>query len=122
MLSRALRLTDNKDFQNVYRRGRYNATAFLSVNVLPAKFGGMTKVGVVASKKAAKKSHDRNAVKRKIREAVRLAYTRLKPGQNIIISIKAPALKADYKTLEKDLLGSFKRLGLFNDENTKKDN
>lgn len=119
MLSRSLRLTDNKDFQNVYRRGRYNATALLSVNVLPNKVG-VTKVGVVASKKAAKKSHDRNAVKRKVREAVRLAYPRLVTGQNIIISIKAPAVSADYKSLERDLLGSLKRLGLFKDENTTK--
>ena len=121
MLSRAYRLTDNKDFQNVYRRGRYNATAFLSVNVLPSKFGP-TKVGVVASKKVAKKAHDRNAVKRKVREVVRLAYTRLKPGQNIVISVRSAALSRDYKTLEKDLLGSFKRLGLLNDENPQKNN
>ena len=119
MLSRALRLTDNKDFQTVYRRGRYNATAFLSVNVLPNKFG-VTKVGVVASKKAAKKAHDRNAVKRKVREIVRLAHPKLKSGLSIVISIKAPALAQDYKTLDKDLLGSFKRLGLFRDENTSK--
>ncbi len=118
MLSRALRLTDNRDFQNVYRRGRYNATALLSVNVLASR-GGATKIGVVASKKAAKKAHDRNAVKRKVREAARLAYSRLKPGNNVVITIKAPALTADYKTLEKDLLGSFKRLGLFTDESSK---
>ena len=121
MLSRAHRLTDNKDFQNVYRRGRYNSTAFLSVNILPNKFG-VTKIGVVVSKKVAKKAHDRNAVKRKVREAARLAYPRLKSGQNIVISIKNAALSQDYKVLEKDLLGSFKRLGLFGDENSSKNN
>jgi ribonuclease P protein component len=118
MLSRAHRLTDNKDFQTIYRRGRYNATALLSVNVLRNKYG-VTKIGIVASKKAAKKAHDRNAMKRKVREAARLVYPRLKNAQSIIISIKAPAMKADYKTLEKDLLGSLKRLGLFLDEDTK---
>ncbi len=118
MLSKAHRLTDNKDFQTIYRRGRYNATALLSVNVLPNRYG-ITKIGVVASKKAAKKAHDRNAMKRKVREAARLAYPRLKSGQSIIISIKSPAMSADYKALEKDLLGSFKRLGLFADENSK---
>ena len=118
MLSRAYRLTDNKDFQTIYRRGRYNATALLSVNVLP-NHQSVTKVGVVASKKVAKKAHDRNAVKRKVREAARLAYSRLKPGFGIVISIKQPATQADYKALERDLLWSFKRLDLFVDENYK---
>ncbi|MEI6267208.1 MAG: ribonuclease P protein component [bacterium] len=114
MLSRAHRLTDNKEFQTIYRRGRYNSTALLSVNVLPNKFG-TTKIGVVASKKAARKAHDRNAVKRKVREAVRLAYPSLKTGNNIIITIKAPATAADYKVIEKDLIGSLKKLGLINE-------
>jgi len=114
MLSRAYRLTDNKEFQTIYRRGRYNSTALLSVNVLPNKFG-TTKVGVVASKKAARKAHDRNSVKRKVREAVRLAYPKLKPGNSMIITIKAPATTANYDIIEKDLLLSLKKLGLLNE-------
>lgn len=119
MLKRLFRLTENKDFQTVYRRGRYNATALFSVNVLPNKFG-VTKVGIVVNKKVAKKSHDRNLVKRQVREIVRLALPRLKKGQSIVITVRQPALAADYKVMEKDILGSFKRLGLL-DENTTKD-
>ena len=115
MLSKAQRLTNNKDFQNIYRRGRYNATAFLSVNVLPNR-SNVTKIGIVASKKAAKKAHDRNAVKRKVREIARLNYPLLKSGLSIVISIKHPAVGIDYKILEKDLLSSFKKLDLFKDE------
>jgi ribonuclease P protein component len=119
VLKRLFRLTSDKDFQTVYRRGRYNATALFSVNVLPNRFG-ITKVGVVANKKVSKKAVDRNAVKRQVREIVRSCYPRLKKGNNVIITIRHAALAADYKTMERDILGSFKRLDLFTNENTTK--
>ena len=120
MLKRIFRLTREKDFQTIYRRGRYNATALLSVNVLPNKFGA-TKIGVVANKKVAKKAHDRNSVKRQAREIARLLLPRLKSGQSIIITLKQPALAASYQDIERDILASFKRLELFS-ENDQKNN
>lgn len=121
MLKREFRLTDNKDFQTVYRRGRYNATALFSVNVLPNRFG-FTKIGIVVNKKVAKKANERNTVKRQVREIARYLFSKLKKGQSIIITVKQPALAADYKTMENDISASFKKLGLFVDENTTKDN
>jgi len=115
MLSKAHRLTDNKEFQTIYRRGRYNSTALLAVNTLPNRLG-ITKVGVVVSKKAARKAHDRNAAKRKAREIIRLAFPKIKSGNNIIITLKAPAVTVEYASLEKDLLVALKRLGLINEE------
>ena len=120
MLKRVFRLTDNKDFQTVYRRGRYNATALFSVNVLPNRFG-FTKIGIVANKKVAKKAVDRNAVKRQVREIVRELLPQLKKGQSVVVTVRQPALAADYKTMGKELVTSFKKLELF-DENPKKDN
>lgn len=122
MLKRDFRLTDSKDFQTVYRRGRFNATALFSVNVLPNRFGGI-KIGVVVNKKVAKKSHERNYVKRQTREIVRELLPGLKKGQNIVVTVRQPALTADYETMKKDIMISFNKLGLFlPDENTTKDN
>ncbi len=71
---------------------------------------------MVVTKKVSKRANVRNAVKRKVREIARLSFPRLRSGQNVIISVRSGALAADYQTLEKDLLGSFKRLGLFTDD------
>lgn len=121
VLKRIFRLTDNKDFQTVYRRGRYNATALFSVNVLPNRFG-FTKIGVVVNKKVTKKAVERNTVKRQVREIVRAVLPKLKKGQSIVVTVRQPALIADFKTMEREILISFKKLELFTDENTSKDN
>lgn len=120
MLKRVFRLTDNKDFQTVYRRGRFVASLLFSVNVLPNRFG-FTKIGIVANKKVAKKAVNRNAVKRQVREIVRGLLPQLKKDQSIVVTVRQPALAADYSTMAKELTTSFKKLELF-DENTQKDN
>jgi len=76
----------------------------------------------VVNKKVAKKASDRNAVKRQVREIVRLAFPVLLIGQSIIITVKQPALTADFKAMEHDILASFKKLGLFIDGKTTEDN
>ena len=121
MLKRLFRLTSDKDFQTVYRRGRYQATALFSVNVLPTRFR-QTKIGIVVNKKVSKLAVARNNVKRQVREIAREQLSHMKPGQNIVITVRQPALKADYQTMQKDILGSFKRLGVLDGENTAKDN
>jgi ribonuclease P protein component len=121
VLKRIFRLTDNKDFQTVYRRGRYNATALFSVNALPNRIG-KTKIGIVVNKKVTKKASERNAIKRKVREIVRHDLSRLNKGQSVIITARQPVMNADYTMMKKDILSSFKKLELFKDENITKDN
>ena len=111
MLKRSLRLTDTKEFQNIYRRGRFHSTALLSVNVLPNR--GITKVGVVASKKVNKRATERNLLKRQVREIVRLMYPTLKPGFSIIISIRPGSVGKKYEQFERDIRAAFMKLGVF---------
>ena len=61
-------------------------------------------------------------MKRQVREIVRQNFTRLRKGQSIIITVRPPALVSNYKTMESDILTSFRRLELFIDENITKDN
>ena len=121
MLKRIFRLTEDKDFQSVYRRGRYIASPLFSVNVLPNKFG-MTKIGIVVNKKVTKKASERNFLKRQVREIVRLVLPKMQKGQSVVVTVRQPALKADYKTMEKDIMNSFKRLGVLTSENFSKNN
>ncbi len=115
MLKREYRLTNNKDFQTIYRRGRFNSTALFSVNALPNR-QPQTKFGIVVNKKVAKRAHERNLIKRQVREVVRQALPRLKPGYGVVITAKPKSLGTEYKIIEKDILGSLKRLELFDDK------
>jgi len=89
--------------------------------VLPNRLG-FVKIGVVVNKKVSKLAVVRNTVKRQTREIVRTLLPQLKKGQSVVITVRKPALAADYTTMQKEILISFKKLGLFIDENTPKNN
>jgi len=102
MLKKPQRITSNKDFQNTYRRGRHYSSAFFGLNYL-SNIYGKTRIGIVVNKKIARKAHDRNLLKRQLREIVRAEYNNLKPGADIIITTRGNILKLDYKKLTDEL-------------------
>lgn len=77
MLPRAARLRKSRDFQNVYRARRSWATPslVLYVRARPAVGPARTRWGFVISKKIAKRAHDRNRLKRRLREICRASLT-----------------------------------------------
>ncbi len=109
MLKRQQRITNGKEFQNIYRRGRHLSSAFFGLNYLRNNFG-FSRIGVVVSKKTARKATDRNLYKRRVREILRLNYTKITAGFDIIITLKGSVREADFKQLELDLLEIINKL------------
>jgi len=110
MLKKQQRITNGRDFQNIYRRGRHLSSAFFGLNYLRNNFG-FARLGVVVSKKTARKATDRNLYKRRVREILRLNYSKITPGLDIIITLKGTVREADFKKLESELLDILKKLG-----------
>ena len=79
------------DFRRAFDRKRSAADAHLIVygveNGLPH-----ARLGISASKKRVKKAHERNRVKRLLREAFRLTKAELPPGLDLVIVPRGPAL------------------------------
>lgn len=105
MLPLAARLKKNRDFRAVYRKRRTFSTASFVLHLrrvdeqsreVPVRFG------FVISKKVARKAHDRNRLKRRLREICR---TQVLPALNsgwaadILIVARNGAAEADFKTL-----------------------
>ncbi len=111
MLKKIYRLTNNKDFQIIYRRGRYYTTPFFNLHTLSNK-GTFTKIGVVASKKISKKAVIRNLAKRRVREITKESYSDIIPGQNIIITIKPAIIDADIKDIRTEFRKALSKLDL----------
>jgi ribonuclease P protein component len=111
MLKKPCRLTNNKDFQQVYRRGRNSTTPFFNIHALPNK-AGITKIGIVASKKISKKAVVRNQIKRRVREISQEFYNKLIPGQNIIITIKPNAVTIEFSKLREEIQKVFVKMNL----------
>jgi len=64
---------------------------------------------VVVSKKISKRAVDRNRIRRRTYEALRLNYDKIKPGFDFMIFAKLSVLKLSYSDIEKDLLYIFKK-------------
>ncbi len=103
MLKKNQRITDSKDFQTIYRRGRHNSNAFFSLNYLP-NYYGVCRFGIVVNKKVAKKAIERNLLKRRIREILKLNYDTIVTGFDIIISTRPKTKEIPFSQLEKELL------------------
>ncbi len=87
MLPRDKRVTDNKDFQKIFRKGRRASSLSFGLSVLSNR-GGVSRLGIIVGKKFSKKAVERNRAKRIIREAIKNLYSQINPSLDIIISLK----------------------------------
>ena len=117
MLPRAQRLRRDRDFRAVYSRAKVVSTPCLSLHV--RRFPGRTRIparfGFVISKKVAKRAHDRNRLKRRLREICRLELLpRLAPGAPVdaFFVARAPVLALPFARLVAEVETLSRQAGL----------
>lgn len=96
MLPRDLRLRANRDFQQVYRRGRSWAHPLLALHVLPQTEG--KRVGISVSRKVGK-AVVRNRVRRRLRELLRTRIGCWKTGFDAVFVVRQAAAPAEFAEL-----------------------
>ena len=103
-------LKKNRDFQQVYQKGRSFANRMLVMYVVPTGGDKLSRIGISVSRKVGN-SVVRHRVCRSIREIFRLNRHRLRTGTNIVVVAREAAGHSDYNGLE----GAFLHLcGLHN--------
>jgi ribonuclease P protein component len=111
MLPRVSRLKRSRDFQAVYKRRQSWATPHLALYVRfrTPREGEASRLGFVISKKVAKRAHDRNRLKRRLREITRLhwlpvtaqPYDALLVARTAATAVDFAALSAEMASLAK---------------------
>ena len=100
----------NSDFRRIYAKGKSAAGPYVVVycrrNRLQTNRSGYT-----VSKKIGN-AVQRNRIRRKLREIVRLNSGRILTGYDLILVARTRALDADYRKLEADVLSCCERLHL----------
>lgn len=95
-------LKKNRDFQNVYRRGKSYANKYLVMYVLPNETEG-NRIGISVSKKVGN-SVIRHHLTRLIRESYRLHEDMFNSGLDIVVIARSTARDISYHEVESALL------------------
>lgn len=95
-------LKKNRDFQNVYRRGKSYANRYLVMYVLPNQTE-RNRLGISVSKKVGN-SVIRHHVTRLIRESYRLHEDIFNSGLDIVVIARSTAREVGYREIESALL------------------
>lgn len=115
-MRRRYRLKSSLDFQAVYTKGRSVANKAAVLYVLAQKpASDASRVGFAAGKKLGK-AVIRNRMKRRIREAVRLLWTRVKPGYLLIVIARQGAKDMPFHQLQAKVAELFERAGVLRAE------
>lgn len=115
MLPRGSRLKRSRDFQAVYKRRSSWASPHLVlyVRLRGPREAEVSRMGFVISKKIAKRSHDRNRLKRRLREISRLHLLPVcsRPYDALVVARPA-APEADFAALTAEMTSLARQAGL----------
>lgn len=110
-MRRSQRLRKPDQFARVRRERKSWAHRLLILNVARNRTG-RTRCGFVVGKQIGK-AHDRNRAKRRVREAVRLAYPRLAAGWDVVFIVRTPAAEVPFLVLVAAVEDLLRRAGLW---------
>lgn len=102
MLAKKFRLKKEKNIKKVLSEGRFFKNDYLKLKVKENKLGRSrfaTPVGLKVSKKAV----DRNKIKRRLQEALRLKWERIKQGFDVLLMVERPIFEKTYQEIDQDL-------------------
>ena len=95
-------LTRQRDFRTVYEQGHWFRGRFISIIIFVSDENLFLKAGFSIRKKIYKRAVDRNKIKRRFREIIRLSKKNLSRNVWLVFHARPNTLKASYKDLTKD--------------------
>jgi ribonuclease P protein component len=103
---RTARLLRHADFERVYKQGKRHFAGHLTVFYLRRETPGGPRIGFTVSR-ALGGAVDRNRMKRRLREAVRMHYPGSDIAVDVVINPKKSLLKAEFSELLKQIERAF---------------
>jgi len=102
----SLRLLRHSDFERVYKQGRRHFAAHMTVFYLPRAEATTLRVGFTVGRVLGG-AVERNRMKRRLREAVRLQRPQNFAGMHVVINPKKSLLKAEFTDIQQEIAKAF---------------
>jgi len=107
MLSLENRITKNKDFEEVHKKGDFFSFGMIFLKIKKNKLG-YTRFGISIGLKFSKKATKRNKIKRKLRLILAKEFPKMKKGFDIVVGIKKKDGLLNNQELTRDIEKSLK--------------
>jgi ribonuclease P protein component len=101
-----MRLLRHSDFERVYKKGRRHFAAHMTVFYLLRESGEGLRIGFTVGKVLGG-AVDRNRMKRRLRESVRLHWPGVRVPVDVVINPKKSVLKLEFSELENEIGQAF---------------
>lgn len=111
MFAQKNRLTKKKDIDSVFKSGRYSFAKDLGIKYLKNNLDH-PRFAVIVSNQVSKKATERNQIKRRLREIVRLARPQLPQNLDLIVLTRPSVKQLDYAEMQNQLSFCFKKARL----------
>ncbi len=105
---RAVRLLKHSDFDRVYKEGKRQFSSHMTVYYL-AQAGSQPRMGLTIGRVLGG-AVERNRIKRRLREAVRLRRSRLNAPVDVVINPKKSVLTVEFPTLLEEVGRAFESI------------
>jgi len=100
MLPRKYKLKKDNDFKKVFKQGKNYQQEFIRLKILENNLK-ISRFGLIVGLKISKKAVERNKIKRRLEEVIRLKP--LKPGFDVIILVSPEIVGKNYQIIEQSL-------------------
>jgi|LSQX01.2.fsa_nt_gb ribonuclease P protein component len=115
-MGRIIKIKENREFQKIYRKGRYAVSKSLVIYMQPNSIQ-MNRIGITASKKYGK-SVKRNRIRRLIRESYYVLQDDIKKGYDfVIVARKADGVDPGCQQILKEMRYLMKKLKVLSELN-----
>jgi ribonuclease P protein component len=114
-MEKTIPIKHNQEFVRVYKKGRFLASKYIVLYVLPNGLS-INRLGITASKKAGK-SIKRNRIKRLIKENYRISEPKVRCGYDLVFVVRSSKTLPSYYDIKKEMKFLFRRLNLIDKVN-----
>lgn len=111
MLPKRYKLRKNNEIKKVFEKGKYSQKGAIGIKFLRNNLS-VTRFAFMVGLKISKKATQRNKIRRRLNEIIRLNLSQIKKGYDVMVMTKPEISGKEYQETEKELMGLFKKNNL----------